>query len=97
MHPLAASTYTDQQGMTGNIMVGVMSLRAHLDAVLTRIEDASRQVSEQSRLGLALTDTARGEIINQTQQTELVATAMQEMTLAIHEIFGKRTENRRPS
>ena len=86
MHPLAASTYTDQQGMTGNIMVGVMSLRAHLDAVLTRIEDASRQVSEQSRLGLALTETARGEIINQTQQTELVATAMQEMSLAIHEI-----------
>ncbi len=67
-------------------MVGVMSLRAHLDAVLTRIEDASRQVSEQSRLGLALTETARGEIINQTQQTELVATAMQEMSLAIHEI-----------
>lgn len=86
MHPLAASTYTGQQGMTGNIMVGVMSLRAHLDAVLTRIEDASRQVSEQSRLGLALTETARGEIINQTQQTELVATAMQEMSLAIHEI-----------
>ncbi len=46
-------------------MVGVMSLRAHLDAVLTRIEDASRQVTEQSRLGLALTETARGEIINQ--------------------------------
>jgi len=86
MHPLAASTYTNQHGMTGNIMVGVMSLRAHLDAVLTRIEDASRQVTEQSRRGLALTEKAREEMINQNQQTELVATAMHEMSLAIHEI-----------
>lgn len=86
MHPLAASTYTNQHGMIGNIMVGVMSLRAHLDAVLTRIEDASRQVTEQSRLGLALTETAREEMHKQSQQTELVATAMNEMSLAIHEI-----------
>ena len=86
MHRLAASTYTNQQGMIGNIMVGVMSLRAHLDAVLTRIDDASGQVTEQSRLGLALTETARAEMLNQSQQTELVATAMHEMSLAIHEI-----------
>lgn len=86
MHPLAASTYTNQHGMIGNIMVGVMSLRAHLDAVLTRIEDASQQVTEQSRLGLALTETAREEMLKQNQQTELVATAMHEMSLAIHEI-----------
>jgi aerotaxis receptor len=86
MHPLAANTDTNQHGMTGNIMVGVMSLRAHLDAVLTRIEDASRQVAEQSRRGLELSETAREEIQAQTHQTELVATAMHEMSLAIHEI-----------
>lgn len=86
MHPLAANTYTNQHGMTGNIMVGVMSLRAHLDAVLTRIEDASRQVAEQSRIGLELSETAREEMMAQSHQTELVATAMHEMSLAIHEI-----------
>lgn len=86
MHPLAANTYTNQHGMTGNIMVGVMSLRAHLDTVLTRIEDASREVAEQSRRGLELSETAREEIQAQTHQTELVATAMHEMSLAIHEI-----------
>lgn len=86
MHSLAASTYTNQQGLTGNVMVGVMSLRAHLDAVLTRIENASCQVKEQSQYGLALTETARKEIINQSAQTDLVATAMHEMSLAIHEI-----------
>ncbi|HKM37126.1 MAG TPA: PAS domain-containing methyl-accepting chemotaxis protein [Thiopseudomonas sp.] len=86
MHPLAVSSYTNQSGVAGQIVVGIMSLRAHLDTVLTRIEDASRHVTEESRRGLELTETARGEIINQTQQTELVATAMQEMSLAIHEI-----------
>lgn len=86
MHPLAANTYTNQNGITGNIMVGVMSLRAHLDAVLTRIEDASRQVADQSRIGLELSEAARTEMMTQSRQTELVATAMHEMSLAIHEI-----------
>lgn len=86
MHPLAADTYTNQQGMTGNIMVGVMSLRAHLDAVLTRIQDASGQVAAQAKTGLQLSEVAREEIMTQSRQTEFVATAMHEMSLAIHEI-----------
>lgn len=86
MHPLAASTYTNQQGMIGNIMVGVMSLRAHLDTVLIRIEDASRKVAKQSQHGLELTEVVRKEMLNQNQQTELVAAAMHEMSLAINEI-----------
>ncbi len=86
MHSLAADTYTNQQGVIGNIMVGVMSLRAHLDAVLTRIEDASCQVAHQSDLGLKLSEAAREEMLTQRHQTELVATAMHEMSQAIHEI-----------
>ena len=86
MHPLAANTYTNQHGLIGNILVGVMSLRAHLDTVLTRIVDASWQVTEQARLGLALTEIAREEMLNQSRQTGLVATAMNEMSLAINEI-----------
>jgi aerotaxis receptor len=43
-------------------------------------------VAEQSRRGLELSETAREEIQAQTHQTELVATAMHEMSLAIHEI-----------
>lgn len=59
-----------------------MSLRAYLDAVLTRIEDASRQVAEQSFRELWLSETAREEMQAQSHQTELVATAMHEMSLA---------------
>ena len=86
MHPLAASSYTNQHGQVSQVMVGVMSLRAHLDTVLTRIEDASRQVTEQARLGLALTETAREEMFNQSQQTDLVVTVIHQMSLAINEI-----------
>ena len=88
MHPLAADTYTNQHGPTGNIMVGVMSLRAHLDAVLTRIQDASSEVKEQSRTGLRLTEQAREEMLAQSKQTDSVATAMEQMSRAVHEISG---------
>lgn len=86
MHPLAVQTYTNKQDVSGQLMVGIMSLRAHLDAVLTRIEDASVRVAEQSRVGLEQSERARIGIAEQTRQTDLVATAMGEMSRAIHEI-----------
>lgn len=86
MHTLAVQTYTNQHGLSGQLMVGIMSLRAHLDAVLTRIEDASVRVAEQSRIGLEHSEIARGETAEQTRKTDLVATAMSEISRAIHEI-----------
>ena len=69
-----------------------MSLRAHLDAVLTRIEDASVKVAEQSAIGLEQSEQARGAIAEQRHQTDLVATAMSEMSRAIHEISNNVQE-----
>lgn len=86
MHTLAVQTYTNKHDLSGELMVGIMSLRAHLDAVLTRIEDASVRVAEQSRIGLEHSERARVGIAEQTRQTDLVATAMSEMSRAIHEI-----------
>ncbi|WP_458734633.1 methyl-accepting chemotaxis protein [Zobellella taiwanensis] len=86
MHSLAVNTYTSQNGITGNILVGIMSIKAHLDAVLTRISDASLQVAEQSNIGLDMSINAQNEIKEQRLQTELVADAMKDMSSAIHEI-----------
>lgn len=86
MHELAASSYTDNSGKVGNLLVGIMSLNAHLDAVLTRIADASGTVADESSQGLQLIESAHSESEHQFQQTELAATAMQEMTQAINEI-----------
>lgn len=86
MHPLATSTYTNRHDTTGNIMVGVMSLRAHLDAVLTRIDDASSRVAEQASIGMRLAEISKADIMTQSEQTELVSKSMQEISLAIQEI-----------
>lgn len=86
MHPLAVRTYTNEKNLRGEIVVGIMSMKAHLDTVLTRISDASVSVAEQSRIGLQHSEAARKEIAEQTHQTDLVATAMDEMSKAIHEI-----------
>lgn len=92
MHPLAVRSYTNEHGINGQLMVGVMSLRSHLDAVLTRIEDASVKVAEQSAIGLEQSEQARGAIAEQRHQTDLVATAMSEMSRAIHEISNNVQE-----
>lgn len=86
MHSNAVRTYTNQSGLSGQLVVGIMSLRAHLDTVLTRIEDAAIRVTEQSKTGLENSEAAYKEISEQTKQTDLVANAMDEMTKAIHEI-----------
>ncbi|EXJ11935.1 methyl-accepting chemotaxis protein [Nitrincola nitratireducens] len=89
MHPLAAETYTDKHGSIGLALVGVMSLKAHLDAVLVRIQDASSEVSQQTNVGLNLSETAYQEIKTQSEQISIVATSMHEMSLAINEISEK--------
>ena len=86
MHPLAVKTYTNTTGITGQLIVGIMSLKAHLDAVLTRIEDASIEVAAQSKAGLESSEAAYNEILEQTKQTDLATIAMDEMAKAIHEI-----------
>lgn len=86
MHSHAVRTYTNKRGLSGKLIVGVMSLKAHLDTVLTRIEDAAVRVTEQSKTGLENSEAAFAEISEQTKQTDLVAIAMDEMTKAIHEI-----------
>lgn len=86
MHDLAVNSYTDKPGQVGSLIVGVMSLKAHLDAVLTRIADASGAVATESKNGLQLTEQAHAEIEHQFEQTALAANAMREMTQAINEI-----------
>ena len=86
---LAVLSYTDQPECVGTLVVGVMSLKAHLDTVLTRIEDASCVVAQESSRGLELTRAALEEIQHQHQQTDLVATAMHEISMAVNEIAAK--------
>ncbi len=85
MHPLAGVTYSDRALDTATLDVGVKSLLSRIDAILTRFEDESLKVSEQSNIGLNLTLETEKSMVSQQHETQDVAAAMQEMTATINE------------
>jgi aerotaxis receptor len=85
-HELAVKTFTDDEPAIGELKVAVMSSKAHLGAVLSRIEDAAKSVSEQSDIGLELAQSSMKLIQRQQQETEQAATAMHQMTTTIAEV-----------
>ncbi|QSX40442.1 methyl-accepting chemotaxis protein [Shewanella cyperi] len=82
-HPLAAASYTEEKGPLGMLKVAVLSGKAHLGTVLTRIESVAAGVSQASNRGLTLSQQATANIRQQQVETDLVATAMTEMTASI--------------
>ena len=85
-HELAVKTFTDDAPDIGALKVAVMSSKAHLGAVLTRMEDAAKSVSRQSDIGLELALSSMQLIQRQQQETEQTATAMHQMTTTIAEV-----------
>lgn len=85
-HELAVKSFTDDSPDVGELKVAVMSTKAHLGAVLSRMEDAAKRVSKQSDLGLQLAQSSMKLIERQQQQTEQVATAMHQITTTISEV-----------
>jgi len=84
LHPLAGVTYSDASLDIATLDVGVKSLISRMDAVLTRFEDESLKVSQQSEIGLGLIiQTAKG-MVSQQHETQDVAAAMQQMTTTIN-------------
>ncbi|GAA3709858.1 PAS domain-containing methyl-accepting chemotaxis protein [Oceanisphaera sediminis] len=94
-HELAVTTYTRDSGLLGRIKVGICSEKARLNAVVTRVEDAARQVTHQSEAGLGLSRQATSGIQRQQQETEMVATAMHQMTTTINDVSGHVQETAR--
>lgn len=85
-HELAARTYTDSAGELGLLKVAILSQKAHLGTVITRIENAALNVAKESEQGYKLTLQTCGEIERQQAETFQVATAMNEMTTTIAEV-----------
>ena len=84
--PLAVLSYCDFTGPLGRLHVAVKSDRAHLGTILTRIDDAAARVADDAQVSFNLATNAGQQIDAQHQQTELVATAMNEMTATISEV-----------
>ena len=85
-HPFAQITYSDHKGRLAKLDVTLKSEQSHLDAVLTRIENASGQVVGKANTVGKLADVNDHNLENQQQETESVAAAMNEMTTAIQDV-----------
>lgn len=83
---LAARSYTDDNVQLGRIKVAVIAQQAHLDAVLTRIEDAAGSVKTGAMEGLEITYEAQETLRKQQAETEQVAAAVHEMSQTIGEV-----------
>jgi len=86
MDELAVLSYTDDRGILGKMEVAMMAENAHLNAAITRIEDSSTYVARQATNVVELSVKASERIQQQQQQTEMVATAMNQMTTTIAEV-----------
>lgn len=91
-HDLAVQTYTDSKGELGKLQVAIKSQKAHLDTMVTRIENAASRVANESELGVKLSQDTSRFIQNQQSETIQVATAMNEMTTTISEVARHITE-----
>lgn len=85
-HELAIQTYTDDNNTFGAVKVAILSREAHLDTILTRIENAAGHVATESSTSFQLTQDAHHEIDRQQAETTLVATAVHQMTTAIEAV-----------
>lgn len=93
---LAAKSYTDDRPDKGRIKVAVLAQRAHLDTVLTRIEDSAAQVSSRSMAGMEIAQETQKSLNRQQAETEQVAAAVHEMSTTIAEVSAnvQATANR---
>lgn len=85
-HDLAVKSYTDDARDLGQLKVAIMSEQAHLDTVLTRIQDASLKASRDASEALGMATEAQSEMLKQQEESDQVAAAMNEMTATINEV-----------
>lgn len=85
-HPVAAATYTDDKGDLARLKVAILSEQAHLNTVLTRIEDAAQMVARQAGNSLDVSELSCDAMRQQQSETDQVAAAMHEMTATIAEV-----------
>ncbi|MDX5298110.1 MAG: methyl-accepting chemotaxis protein [Gammaproteobacteria bacterium] len=85
-HELAVQTYTRDKGALGRLKVAILSRQAHLNAVLTRIEDAASGVNRESDKAAHLTEDANEDMRSQQGETQQVAAAVHQMSTTINDV-----------
>ncbi|RDV24144.1 PAS domain S-box protein [Alteromonas aestuariivivens] len=91
-HPIAALTYTNDDSAESLLQVSVLSMKARLSTVVTRINELASQVKHMSEQGEQDTQRTWNGLDRQHQETALVATAMNEMSVTLAEVSAHVSE-----
>ncbi|CUB05806.1 methyl-accepting chemotaxis protein [Marinomonas fungiae] len=84
--PLIAKTYSDYSGSAARLVLGIKSLHSRMITVLTRIEESSADVEKQMETCYRGLEQGRVKLTDQNNQTDLMATAMTEMSSTTDEV-----------
>ena len=85
-NPVLEKLYTDEINEIAAIRLARYMQDAHLRTVLGRMLEVSRRVSEHAGTTAAMTKQASTSVNDQQVQTEMIVTAMEEMSVSISEV-----------
>lgn len=85
-NPLMALIYTGRADEIGQIQLPEALHTAKLRTILGRIKEAASKIKDQSDSSAAALSQICSSIQQQTSETDMVATAMNEMTSTVHEV-----------
>lgn len=83
---LAARTYTDDDLESGRMKVAILAQKAHLDAVLTRMEDSAGQVKTGAVQGLEVTYESHEALRKQQTEISSVAASVHQVSQTVTDV-----------
>jgi aerotaxis receptor len=84
--PLIAQMYTDSRGDQGRLEMSILSQEARLKTCLTRLQDSAENLTQQAKQADVLAHSSSAGLDRQRQETEQVATAVNEMAATTLEV-----------
>ncbi|MDW6003622.1 HAMP domain-containing methyl-accepting chemotaxis protein [Vibrio mangrovi] len=77
---------------TGLLLAAVQNTAANLKQMITTISGASTELASASTELAAVTEQSSQSIVRQESETEMVATAMNEMTVTVHDVANSASQ-----
>src|SRR5690606_37957306 len=90
--PLAAYIYTGRCDITGEIRLAQIALSARMRTALGRFRASAGDLQQKAQQARIQAENTFTNIARQQQETTGVAHAMQQMSLAVHEVASGATE-----
>ncbi len=85
-NPLMALIYTGRDDEIGQLMLSAEMLKGRLRTILSRIKDSVTRIEEDAERSEQSNQHINSSIRNQINETDLVASAMTEMTCTVQEV-----------